>query len=430
MTRPFALAGLFFASLGLVTQADDGPQLFKRLQISDQFYSEGASYGDINKDGKVDIVAGPFWYEAPDFTKKHQFFEDAATKSFDPRAYSENFLQFVADFNNDGWPDILVIGFPGKDTSWYENPKGKDQPWVKHLALDVTDNESPGFGDLLGDGHPVLICMSRGQMGYAKPDPANPDKPWTFHPTSPKIPTYQRFTHGIGFGDVNGDGKMDLLDKDGWYEQPASLDGDPHWKRHAFPFAAPGGAQMYVFDVNGDGLPDVITSLAAHAYGLAWYEQQKEKDAGGEIKFTQHLITGDKPEKSPYGVAFSQIHAIAIADMDGDGLPDIVTGKRWWAHAPKPDGTGGDIGVNDPAVLYVFRLVRGPNGKADFVPYLIDNNSGVGTQVTVGKVSGGALPDIVVGNKKGVFLFTNQIDKLGKDALERAAPKPSSASAK
>ena len=85
--------------------------------------------------------------------------------------------------------------------------------------------------------------------------------------------------------------------------------------------------------------------------------------------------------------------------------------------------------VNDPAVLYVFRLVR-HDGKADFVPYLVDSDSGVGTQVTVGKVSGGALPDIVVGNKKGVFLFTNQIDKLGKDAVEKAAAKPLSASAK
>lgn len=421
--RTAAGIALSMAAAAFCARGEDKPQLFKKIQISDQFYAEGASFGDFNKDGKVDIVSGPYWYEGPDFKVKHQFFDDKATKSFDPRAYSENFLAFVRDFNGDGWPDILIVGFPGKETAWYENPKGKEGPWVKHVALDVTDNESPCFGDLLGPGKPALVCMSRGQMGYATPDASDPTKPWTWHPTSPKVASYQRFTHGIGFGDVNGDGRMDLLDKEGWYEQPASLEGDPHWKKHPAPFApARGGAQMYVFDVNGDGLPDVITSLDAHGYGLAWYEQTKEKDADGNPKFIQHVIAGDKAEKSPYGVAFSQIHAIAIADMDGDGLPDIVTGKRWWAHAPKPDGTGGDIGVNDPAVLYVYRLVR-KDGKAEFVPYLVDDSSGVGTQVTVGHVSGGKLPDIVVGNKKGTFLFVNQIDQVGKDALEKMAPK-------
>jgi hypothetical protein len=264
-------------------------------------------------------------------------------------------------------------------------------------------------------------------MGYAKPDASDATKPWTFHPTSPKVPGYQMFTHGLGWGDVNGDGRMDLLDKEGWYEQPASLEGDPHWKKHPFIFTTVGGAQMYVYDVNGDGLPDVITSLAAHFYGLAWFEQKK--DDKGEITFEKHLIMGDKPSDNKYGLKFSELHAVALADMDGDGLLDIVTGKRFWAHGPK-----GDMEPNAPAVLYIFRLVRSKDasGKTvvDWVPHMVDDNSGVGTQVTVGKISGGPLPDIVVGNKKGGFVFINQIDKLGKDALEKSAPKPASADAK
>jgi hypothetical protein len=409
------------------TRAADEPAkpsgLFKRIQITDQFFAEGAAIGDFNKDGKPDVAIGGFWYEGPDFTKKHQFAaEPEMSKAYDPHGYSQNFFAFTADFNNDGWTDILIVGFPGKETVWYENPQGKDEPWKRHVALKVTDNESPTFGDLLGDGHPVLICMSGGQMGYAKPDPAHPDAEWTWHPTSPKVASYQKFTHGLGFGDVNGDGKMDLLDKDGWYEQPASLEGDPHWKRHPFDFASKnGGSQMYVYDVNGDGLPDVICSTWAHGYGLAWFEQKK--DANGEITFEKHLIMGDKPEQNRYGIKFSQLHAVALADMDGDGVMDIVTGKRFWAHGP-----AGDQEPAAPAVLYFFRTVRGKDGAGkttvDFVPYMIDDNSGVGTQVTVGHLSGGPLPDVLVGNKKGGFVFINQIDKLGKDALEKNAPKP------
>ena len=419
----FAAAPAALAQPAAATPASPRPELFKKIALSDQFYSEGAAIGDFNHDGKMDVVIGPFWYEGPDFKAKHLYAaEDFMNKAYDPHGYSKNFFAFTHDFNGDGWTDILIVGFPGEDTSWYENPRGKDEPWKRHVALKVTDNESPTFGDLLGDGHPVLVCMSHGQMGYAKPDPSDPTREWTWHPTSPKIAAYQRFTHGLGWGDVNGDGKNDLLDKDGWYEQPATLEGDPHWKKHPYNFGN-GGAQMYVYDVNGDGLPDVITSLEAHRFGLAWFEQKRDA-ASGEITFEKHLIMGDKPEQNRYGVKFGQLHAVALADMDGDGLLDIVTGKRFWAHGPE-----GDVEPNAPAVLYVFRLVRGKDASAgkttaDFVPYLVDDNSGVGTQVTVGKISGGPLPDILVGNKKGGFVFLNQIDKLGKDTLEKNAPKP------
>ena len=416
---------LLFVALLIASAAfaEDQPTLFKKTQLTDQFYSEGAAIGDFNKDGIMDVVIGPYWYEGPDFTKKHAFAaEDFMTKAYDPHGYSKNFLAFTWDLTGDGWTDIIICGFPGEETAWYENPKGKDEPWKRHVMLKHTDNESPTFGDLLGTGKPALICMSGGTMGYAMADPANRTGEWIWHPTSPKMAAYKQFTHGIGFGDVNGDGKMDLLDKDGWYEQPANLDGDPHWKKHPFKFGS-GGAQMFVYDVNGDGKPDVITCIEAHGYGLAWFEQTK--DDQGEITFIKHLIMGDKPSDSPYGLRFSQMHGIALADMFGDGVLDIVTGKRFWAHGP-----GGDKDPADPAVLYIFRLVRGPDGKVDYVPYKVDDNSGVGTQVTVGKIAGGKLPDIVVGNKKGGFVFINQLDRLGKDYLEKNAPKRMEADAK
>ena len=176
---------------------------------------------------------------------------------------------------------------------------------------------------------------------------------------------------------------------------------------------------MHVYDVNGDGLPDVITSLVAHGYGLAWFEQLKDRSASGEVQFKQHTIINAKPEESKYGVKFSQLHAVDVVDMDGDGLKDIVTGKRFWAHGP-----GGDAEPAAPAVVYWFKLVRGADKSVDFIPYQIDNNSGVGTQVVVGDVNGDGLPDIVVGNKKGVFVHLHGKKTVSAEEWEKAQPKP------
>jgi FG-GAP-like repeat len=414
---------------------------FKKIKLSEHFWSEGASYGDFNKDGKMDVVSGPFWWEGPDFKTKHEYYP--ATKTFTLKkddgtevkipgyegalgkknAYTDdNFFAFTYDFNGDQWTDILIIGFPSKPTWWYENPKGAGGSWKRHTVTEMTANESPTFGDLTGDGKPELIFQtalkegtnSVSYFGYATPDWSNPTAKWTFH----KISTpgkWHHFNHGFGWGDVNGDGKADILEKDGWWEQPASLAGDPAWKQHKVAFApGTGGAQMYVYDINGDGANDVITSLAAHGYGLAWYEQLKEKK-DSEIQFKQHIIMNKEPKENRYGVRFSQLHAIDLIDIDGDGLKDIVTGKRFWAHGPT-----GDADPSSPPVLYWFKH----GGDAGFIPHLIDNDSGVGTQVVAGDFTGDKLPDIVVGNKKGTFVFIHEAKKVSAEEWEKAQPKP------
>ena len=388
--RIIGLLVVFLMPAAFAVAAEQGDQIkWKKIVLSDTFYGEGANFGDFNHDGKMDVVSGPFWYEGPDFNpdKRHEFMP---VKAFDPHEYSKNFFAFVHDFNGDGWDDILIVGFPGEDASWYENPKGKEGHWVRHQVFAHVDNESPTFGDLLKDGKPVLICCSNGQVGYASPDYSDAAKPWTWHPVSPKE-NYQRFTHGLGWGDVNGDGRNDLIVAHGWYEQPANIEGDQPWKFHKADFG-PGGAQMFAYDVNGDGRPDVITSLEAHGHGLAWFEQKPDGS------FEKHLIMGDKPEQNAQGVVFTQPHAVDLIDVNGDGLQDIVTGKRFWAHTT-------DVGANDPAVLYWFELKRDNKGAVQYVAHEIDNNSGVGTQVVAKRIDGQTIPSIVVGNKKGTFVF-------------------------
>ena len=423
------LTALSTATLALAQEL----HTFKRIQLSDQFWGEGATFGDLNRDGVNDIISGPWWWEGPEFKKRHEYYP--ATTTFKLKLgpmtevdvpgfegtlgkenkYSDNFFAWALDFNKDGWNDILIIGFPGKETSWFENPKGKDTHWVRHQIFDQTDNESPTFADLTGDGKPELVCITKGQYGYAAPDWSNPAKPWTFHPISPNN-KYGNFTHGMGLGDVNGDGRSDLLEKNGWWEQPASLAGDPVWTFHKQPMGA-GGSQMYVYDVNGDGLNDIITALAAHEFGLAWYEQYRE---GPEIRFREHILMNRTPQDNPYGVKFSEIHAIELVDMDGDGLKDIVTGKRFWSH-----GRTGDPDRNDAAVLYWFKLARHAGKGVDFIPYLIDSESGVGTQVVAGDINGDGLPDIVVGNKRGTFVHLHEKKTVSREEWEKAQPKRS-----
>jgi hypothetical protein len=215
---------------------------------------------------------------------------------------------------------------------------------------------------------------------------------------------------------VNGDGRADLLEKDGWWEQPASLAANPIWTKHDADFGE-GGAQMHTYDVDGDGDNDVVTSLVAHGYGLAWFEQV---GSGGQVSFVQHLIMGAEPEDNRYGVKFSQLHAVEVVDMDGDGVEDIVTGKRHWAH-----GSTGDVDANAPPVAYWFRTVRdAAGGEVDFVPHLIDDDSGVGVQLVAGDLNDDGLPDLVVGNKRMTAVLLQERRSVDAAGWADAQPRP------
>ena len=195
-----------------------------------------------------------------------------------------------------------------------------------------------------------------------------------------------KYTHGLGWGDVNKDGRNDVLIKSGWWESPADVK-TANWKFHPADFGED-CANMFAYDVDKDGDEDIISS-SAHQYGIWWHEQTK--DANGNISWITHEISK----------LFSQSHCLAFTDINGDGNPDLITGKRYLAH---PDGH--DPGSYEPAVLYWFEYIPGKNPQ--WIPHEIDDNSGIGLSIVVKDINGDKLPDVIISNKKGVFFFERE----------------------
>jgi putative membrane-bound dehydrogenase-like protein len=386
---------------------------WKRQQLHADFYSEGAAIGDINGDGKPDVVSGPFWWEGPAFEKKHAYYEP---KIFSINGYSDNFFAYVHDFDADKRNDILILGFPGKEARLYLNPgTHDDKPWPMHIVADVVDNESPVFADITGDGKPEIVCSTGGKFGWFAPNWEKPKEKWPFIAVSDDMKV-AKFTHGLGVGDVNGDGKMDILEARRWWQQPTE-NSEPrteNWPQHNFAAGVGGGAQMFAYDFDGNGTNDVFTALAAHRYGVAVFLQSVKSAASvDQPTWTRRMLASEQPQDNDYGIVFSQPHAAYLADIDGDGVKDIVTGKRYWAH------NGHDPDERGHRVIYWYQTKRDGKGGVDFVPHLVDAESGVGVDVQVGDVNGDKLPDIVVGNKAGVFILTQE----RKDTTADLTPK-------
>jgi hypothetical protein len=389
----FAMASFLF---GQANGAKHVPE-FKKVVLSETFISEGVCVGDVNQDGIKDVMAGAFWFEAPNWTK-HAISDDDIRydKSLKPfpkehvfkvdEGYSNSFVNFAQDVNHDGWVDLIKIGLPGEAVYWFENPKNKAILWKKHFLYASVGNESPLFEDVNGDGLNDIIGndSKSKKMIWLEAPLVKKDTIWKVHVISsnPNLGTH-KYTHGLGYGDMNGDSKKDIIIKDGWWESPADLMlGE--WTFHPLSLQFD-SAHIMVLDLDGDGFTDLLNS-SAHDYGIWWHRRTA---TGIETQLIQKDL--------------SQTHAMAMADLNGDKHPDFVVGKRFMAH------NGKDPGEFEKPIL---RWLEFKPGKTPaWMSHDIDEDSGAGIHLLLEDMNKDGLTDIIISNKKGVFVFYHQKKK-------------------
>ena len=338
--------------------------------------AETCAVADINGDGRLDIVSGENWFEAPAW-KAHRF-----RRLGYERFYVDDFSDLILDVNGDGRPDVISATWFAREIAWWENPGAAGGEWPKHVIQKGFPTEFAFLVDLDNDGKPLELVPQFG--------PKKAPLVW-FEIEGGKFVrravSERSYGHGIGAGDVNGDGRTDILTPAGWWEAPEDPAGEG-WVHHEdfAQFEFPHLGFLYVRDINEDGRPDVVTSFA-HGYGLLWLERTPE---GG---WKKHVIDE----------SWSQAHAVTLADLDGDGREDVVTGKRFHAH------NGKDPGGREPLGLYWYERRVQAGGKVVWKRHVIDYGSraGGGMQIAVTDIDGDGDRDVIAGGKGGLFWFEN-----------------------
>jgi hypothetical protein len=385
ITLSAALLGLTAtSSLAEVIDGKDGLKFERQMLTLDA--NECCDVADVNGDGKLDAIVGRSWYAAPDFVSR------PLRTIADWNKYVENNGEHALDVNGDGHVDVISGSFLGTEVYWYENP-GPDAlklglMWPQHLLVDTgaKQNEGNYMHDVDGDGVSEFMVDSwnakNEQLIWKLAKDADGKPTMTKHVVGPVN------GHGFAFGDVNNDGRNDLLLGTGWYECP---EGDPlskTWTLHNDWELKHYCCPALVVDVDDDGVNDMIWSHG-HEYGLFWWQQQKPA-ADGKLQFKEYLIDD----------TWSQPHCLVWVDLDGDGAKELLTGKRILAH------NGGDPGSAEPPVLYYYKW---DSKKKSFVRYLIDKgHAGGGIQIRTGDLNSDGRLDILVAGKSGTYILFNQ----------------------
>jgi len=357
------------------------PLTFHKVLVADERY-ESAGVFDVNNDGVPDIVSGAYWYEGPDFTKHHPVGEVRAEGE-----YFDDFSTIPMDVNGDGLTDFITGGWWGNSIRWRENPGDPDKEWPEHVIAETGNVETARAWDVDGDGEPEIVPNTPGAplvvYKLVVDDRGGGTGEFTSHTVYG-----ENQGHGLGFGDLNGNGRGDFVLATGWLEAPDDpLGGE--WTFHAEFDLERASVPIVVTDVNGDGLNDLIVGQG-HGYGLDWWEQTSR--CNGERAWIKHPIDPDN----------SQYHDLIWVDLDGDGQCELVTGKRYRAHC------GHDPGAADPVGLYYFKW----NGES-FTKQVIDYGptrvgTGCGIHFAVEDLNGNGRLDIVAPGKDGLYVFYNE----------------------
>ncbi len=355
------------------------PLKFRGQMIAAESF-EAAAVFDVNNDKQPDIVSGAYWYEGPGFVKRHFIGQ--------PKRYGEYYDDFAAiplDVDGDGRTDFITGGWWGNTVRWRRNP-GNDDEWPERVIGECGNVETVRAWDVDGDGHPEIVPNNPGKpfrvyqlLRDGNGKPTGQFKEYVLAPTQ---------GHGLGFGDVNGDGRGDFILSNGWLEAPPKPFAD-RWTPHAEFDLKTASVPVLVVDVDGDGTRDLVAGQG-HDYGLDWYRQRTEK--GGKRTWTRHRIDSTG----------SQFHTMAWVDLDGDGKPELLTGKRYRAH------NDNDPGAHDPAGLYYY----GWDGKS-FAKTVISygplgQGKGTGIYFDTADLRGTGRSDIVVAGKDGLWVFFNE----------------------
>ncbi len=376
MSRAASVSALLVAARIAVAVADAQEIKWRKIEL-DTHRAEACCAMDVNRDGRLDLVSGENWYEAP--TWKPHFIRTVVRTG----EYANDFLDIPMDVNGDGWMDFVSGAWFLPAVYWYENPQGKEGAWPVHEVVTgerARTWETAVAVDVDGDGRKDILPNGGGLIFWIECLPG-PDWKFVIHEVG-----RNGVGHGIGYGDLDADGRLDIITPSGWYRAPEDRrNGTWEW----FGEFQLGSTCVPVlgYDVNGDGLTDIVHGNG-HNFGLFWQEQQK--DDQGNRRWVQHDIITD----------LSQFHTLSRADINGDGDLELLTGKRFRAHEHEPGG-------NLPMVIMWLKYDRQTQTwERQDIDY--DGLASTGLGLEVVDIDGDGDLDVACSGKVGFFLFVNQ----------------------